>query len=445
MAASNVFAGRVPRIRNSTSGRLMIFAALLVPLLVYAIYYGFHHRMQKNEQRKAASQVAIVASDASKSNRAQIEQPTETAPAAPNAGVGTRPSWLQSAPHITPTQGSPVMPGRTPVMQQPTTTPAPVYYASPAPVAPTKDAMTELREQTTAARYAREVAAIEAPTGIQEQRSTTTAQVATPTPASPLDELAQYRQMVGSANPAGAPAAGGPPQQTGFEAQNAQDQKRAFNEGTEQQSDYLATTRVPPLSRWVVQRGIQIPAILPQTINSDLPGDIVGQTIRDVYDSPTQKYVMIPAGSRLVGEYNSGVTYGQSRVQVVWTAIYFPDGSHVDLDRMPGHGVDGSVGLKDQTDQHYKRLIAGIALSSLFAAGVEISQNHSQTSTLAYPSNTQILGSAVGQQASQLGEQITTRNLNIQPTLKIRPGEVFSVSVKKDIVFPGPYEPIPVK
>ena len=230
---------------------------------------------------------------------------------------------------------------------------------------------------------------------------------------------------------------------SGYREQNAQSEKGQFQQsGEAPEEDYLKTTRTPPLSPWVVQSGTVIPAALPHRLVSDLPGDLIAEVARDVYDSPTQKYVMIPAGSRLVGEYNSSVMYGQNRVQIVWTAIYFPDGSFIDLDRMPSHAADGAVGLKDQVDNHWKRVIGGVALSSVLAAGLQISQNRTNGSVLTYPSAGQEAAAAIGTQAAQLGEQITNRYLNIQPTLRIRPGEIFSVSVKKDMVFPGPYEPL---
>jgi type IV secretion system protein VirB10 len=200
---------------------------------------------------------------------------------------------------------------------------------------------------------------------------------------------------------------------------------------------------MPPISPWVIERGEVIPAGLPSQIVSDLPGDLVAEVKRDVYDTPTHRYVLIPAGSLLAGEYNSALSYGQKRVQEVWSYLRFPDGSYVDLDKFVGHGADGSTGLSDQVDNHIKRLIGGVALSSMFAAGLQISQNRTTgNSTLTYPSNAQLAASAVGQQAAELGQQITSRNLNVQPTVKIRPGEVFYVSVMKSIVFPGPYKPL---
>jgi type IV secretory pathway VirB10-like protein len=222
---------------------------------------------------------------------------------------------------------------------------------------------------------------------------------------------------------------------------NGQQAKRAFQKAGE--GDYLKTTRTAPISPWVLERGDVIPAGLPSQLVSDLPGDLVAEVKRNVYDSPQHKYIMIPAGSLVAGEYNSSVNYGQKRAQVIWTYLRFPDGSYIDLDKFISHSADGSVGLSDQVDNHIKRLIGGIALSSGFAAGLQISQNRTTgNSTLSYPSNAQLAASAVGQQASELGQQITSRNLNVQPSIKIRPGDVFYISVMKSIIFPGPYKPL---
>jgi type IV secretion system protein VirB10 len=227
----------------------------------------------------------------------------------------------------------------------------------------------------------------------------------------------------------------------GSDDPNGQDEKRAFQQAPE--GDYLKTTRIAPLSPWVIERGEVIPAGLPNQLVSDLPGDLVAEVKRDVYDSPQHRYVLIPAGSLLAGDYNSGVTYGQKRAQVIWTYLRFPDGSYVNLDKFISHSADGAVGLSDQVDNHIKRLLGGVAMTSLFAAGIQISQNRTGgNSTFAYPSNAQLAAAAAGQQAAQLGQQITSQNLRVQPTIKIRPGDVFYVSVLKTIIFPGPYKPL---
>ena len=323
------------------------------------------------------------------------------------------------------------------------------YYAPPRPSWESTEPQD--RSKTAALRAEeRRQAAIQAPTGIVASGATqSAAQRAIDPIQADLDRIAQISQAAASnmsrpnmsgGYPAFGPSASGAAV-TEESDLNQQNGKRKFQQ--EEEGDYLKTTRVAPLSRWVVERGDKIIAILPTKVVTDLPGDLIAEVKDDVYDTPTHKFIMIPAGSLLAGEFNSSVTYGQGRVQVVWTYLRFPDGSYINLDKFVSHAADGAVGLKDQTDNHLKRLVGGVLLSSAFAAGIQISQNHNGTnSTLGYPSTSQIAASAVGQQAAQLGEQLTSRNLNVQPTLKIRPGEPFYVSVQKSMLFGGPYQPI---
>ncbi|MGA8026195.1 MAG: TrbI/VirB10 family protein [Bryobacteraceae bacterium] len=461
MATVNL-AGRTARPLPTISGRLLATAIAVFLLLIGAIVYGFHYRLEKQQARKDQQHSQMSASDASTSNRQSVEGeiPASSLSAGPQTAVMPSGSLIP-APLVnaakTVAHPFPAQQGQTIAANPQTPSAAPVYYTpQPLPLpGPRVDAQEELRKQALEHRYARQQEAIEAPTGAQEQRTAASSSV---DPASA--ELAQINGLLhpaagvpgmasGQVPMASAPALSGgaaPDIGGGYGVQNAQGEKRQFQEGGEGPGDdYLKTTRTPPLSPWVVQRGTVIPAAVPQRLISDLPGDLIAEVQRDVYDSPTQKYVMIPAGSRLVGEYNSSVTYGQNRVQIVWTAIYFPDGSFIDLDRMPSHAADGAVGLKDQVDNHWKRIIGGVALSSVLAAGLQISQNRTNGSVLTYPSTGQEMASAVGTQAAEMGQQITSRNLNVQPTLKIRPGEIFAVSVKKDMLFPGPYEPLPAK
>jgi type IV secretion system protein VirB10 len=161
----------------------------------------------------------------------------------------------------------------------------------------------------------------------------------------------------------------------------------------------------------------------------------------NVYDTATGRYLLIPQGCRLVGVYNSRIGYGQDGVQVVWDRVIYPDGSSLDLSGMIGQDAHGFSGFRDKVDRHYTRLVGFAVLTSLFSAASEIAQDQNR-SVLVYPSAGQIAGSAVGQQASDLGAQITRRNLNVQPTLKIRVGYRFNVRVNRDILFDGPYEPL---
>lgn len=204
--------------------------------------------------------------------------------------------------------------------------------------------------------------------------------------------------------------------------------------------DYLRSTRQVPLSRYEVKAGWEIPAVLEQSLNSDLPGELKALVTSNVYDTATGLYLLIPQGCRLIGKHDSRVSYGQDGVQVTWNRLIFPDGSSIDLDGMVGLDSHGNAGLRDKVDHHYRRLLGFSVLTSMFTAAFEISQRQNQ-SVLAYPTPGQAASSAVGQELSQAGSQITRRNLNAQPTIKVPAGYRFTVRVNRDILFDAPYEP----
>jgi type IV secretory pathway VirB10-like protein len=162
----------------------------------------------------------------------------------------------------------------------------------------------------------------------------------------------------------------------------------------------------------------------------------------NVYDTATGRYLLIPQGSRLVGRYDSHVAYGQDGVQVVWERIIYPDGSSVDLNGMVGLDSHGNAGLRDQVDHHYKRLLGFAALTSMFNAGFAMSQPQGQ-SILAYPSASQLAAEGAARDMSEFGAEITRKNLNTQPTIKVPIGYKFTVRVNRDMLFDAPYQPIP--
>ena len=233
-----------------------------------------------------------------------------------------------------------------------------------------------------------------------------------------------------------------PEQRTDYQRQNDQEQKTGFGSlHGNPESEYLGRVRKPALGKYEIKAGWLIPAVLEQQLNSDLPGLIRGLVRENVYDSVTGRYILLPAGSTLVGIYNSHVGYGQSALQAVWRRVIFPDGSSLSLGGFQGDDSTGAAGFRDQVNSHWGRILSGALLTSLFAAGIELSQG-TNSSVLQSQSVGQQVGQAVGQQVGQLGTEVTRRNLNVQPTLVVRPGYRFFVRVEKDILFSGPYAPM---
>lgn len=193
-----------------------------------------------------------------------------------------------------------------------------------------------------------------------------------------------------------------------------------------------------PRSPYELRAGFVVPATLISGINSELPGQIIAQVSQDVYDTPRGKYKLIPQGSRLIGAYTSEVAYGQSRILIGWQRIIFPDGKAMDIGSMPGADGAGYAGFKDQVNNHYFRLFGSAFLMSAVTAGVALSQPDQGVNSR--PTASSAMSEALGQQLGQVTAQIISKNLNISPTLEIRPGYRFNVMVTKDMTFSKPYQ-----
>ena len=194
-----------------------------------------------------------------------------------------------------------------------------------------------------------------------------------------------------------------------------------------------------PRSPYERRAGFIVPAMLISGINSDLPGQIVSQVSQDVFDTATGKWRLIPQGSRLVGQYSSDLVYGQSRVLVAWQRIVFPDGKAMDIGSMPGADSAGYAGLRDQVNNHYLRLFSSAFLMSGITAGIAISQPQTVNQGTRQSASS-AMSEALGQQLGQVTAQLIARNMNIAPTLEIRPGYRFNVIVTKDLTFSRPYK-----
>ena len=196
-----------------------------------------------------------------------------------------------------------------------------------------------------------------------------------------------------------------------------------------------------PASPYQVMAGTVIAGALVTGIKSDLPGDVIATVTEPVYDSATGKFLLIPQGSRILGKYNSQVSYGQSRVQVVWNRIILPDTSSLTLDNLVGTDPAGYAGLQDDVDWHWGRVVAGAALTTLLGVGAELAAPESRQE-----GNRIVVAARESAQdgVNQVGQEMTRRNLDIQPTLTMRPGLPVRIIVNRDLVL-RPYQPLFVR
>jgi type IV secretion system protein VirB10 len=323
-------------------------------------------------------------------------------------------------------------------------TPAPTQYRDPTP-----------EERRRELAYRRELEALDAPTASREsflQSRQADAVGPNTTGDAGLAQLLQAMQ----GRPSGASGGSSPSplsriafsggtqsQAEEYRWQNAQEDKEAFVEKARERKTetYLGASRLKPLSRYEIKAGWDIPAILEQALNSDLPGEVKALVRENVYDTATGKHLLIPQGSRLIAVYDSRVTHGQDGLQVAWNRIIFPDASSINLEGMIGQDARGYAGLRHDVDNHYRRLIGTAILTSAFSAAFQLSQTRRGT-VFTYPSPGEIAGSSVAGNLSQIGAEVTRRNLNVQPTIKVPIGYRFNVRVNRDLLFDAPYAPL---
>ncbi|MFC0804665.1 MULTISPECIES: IncP-type conjugal transfer protein TrbI [Sinorhizobium] len=219
---------------------------------------------------------------------------------------------------------------------------------------------------------------------------------------------------------------------------NGQTPKEDFFNQDIKDLGYLPNQVVPQISPYELKRGSVIPATLVTGLNSDLPGRIGAQVSQNVYDSATGYRLLIPQGAKLFGRYDSKISFGQKRVLVVWTDLIFPNGSTLQIGGMTGTDAEGYGGLKDKVDRHLWRTFGSAALIALIGTGIDVSMPES--STLA----TQDTASDAARRSfaesfGRVAEQTISKNLNVQPTIRIRPGYKFNVLVDQDIIFPASF------
>ncbi|GAA4497539.1 TrbI/VirB10 family protein [Gluconacetobacter tumulicola] len=202
----------------------------------------------------------------------------------------------------------------------------------------------------------------------------------------------------------------------------------AFLEGQPDRATTSPDHIAPPASPYVLQAGTVIAGALNTKISSDLPGQIVGHVTQNVYDSPTGRYLLIPQGSRLFGAYNSGISFGQQRTQIIWTRLIYPDGESLVLEKLPGGDAIGQSGLSDEVDNHWGQLFKAALVTTLLSVGSEAGTSWNENNLM------QAIRSGASNGFSMVGNRLIDRSLNIQPTLTDRPGLPFTLILNRDLI-----------
>jgi type IV secretion system protein TrbI len=252
-------------------------------------------------------------------------------------------------------------------------------------------------------------------------------------PVSPLAAFPQAPDPAGGMSRVLEKFASGQGQGQGEEDQNKQEEKRGFTREDRKDFPYLKTSLLTPISPYEVKAGTILPGVLITGMNSDLPGQITAQARENVYDTVSGRYLLIPIGSRYIGEYDSKISYGQERLLVVWTRVIMPNGNSISLENMPGIDLSGYAGVSGKVNNHYGKLITGVVLGSILGATAQVAVG-GQGTAISPPSFGQLATAGAAQNLNQAGQRITERNLNLQPTIEAAPGQKINIFVTKDMI-----------
>ena len=292
----------------------------------------------------------------------------------------------------------------------PTAVEAPTYDFRPDPVSEAERA-----ERIRRARLVQD--SLESPVFFQTSNRMSESTVS---PERPLDPFAAL-----AARAEDAPAL---PFGPATEDPNLQSSKIAFAGENLDDAIYNPHRIVDPASPYQVMAGTIIPASLITGLNSDLPGTIIAQVTQPVYDTVTGNHLLIPQGARLIGRYDSRVSFGQERALVVWDRVLFPNGASIQIEALPGADQEGYAGLSDRVDNHWGRVFTAAGLATLLGVGTELAFDDDETGIA------RAVRDGFQDTTNQAGQRIVDRNLNIQPTLRVRPGWPLRVIVTRDLI-----------
>ncbi len=211
---------------------------------------------------------------------------------------------------------------------------------------------------------------------------------------------------------------------------NGQNGKLAFLRSGPDGKIYNAHTIQKPVSPYQLMAGTVIAASLITGLNSDLPGTVIAQVTEHTYDSVTGQHLLIPQGSRLIGRYDSNISFGQNRALVIWQRIIRPDGTSIVIDNLPGTDPAGFAGVADRVDFHTRQLVKSIGLATLLGVGTELSLGSNESELV------RAIRESIQENTNRAGQRLVERTLDIQPTITVRPGWPIRVIVNKDIILP---------
>ena len=247
------------------------------------------------------------------------------------------------------------------------------------------------------------------------------------TPVSPEDRMKSIASMM--------------PGMTGYSS----DSYTSLNNQSDKASFATSNTAGSGQYRWNTEislyKGTDIPAVLETAINTDLPGQVIARVTSNVYSSKDGKYLLIPEGTTLTANYNSSISYAQSRVQVAWNTMIRSDGLEVNLGNMQGVDAQGMTGYTGHKSEHPFEYAKAMGLIAMFSIIDTKFNNSINTQNNQYAQNAL---ADVYSATSKMNQKILDRAMDIQPTITIKSGTKIHLITNVSMDLP-PVDNYPIK
>ncbi|MBD9561097.1 type IV secretion system protein VirB10 [Ensifer sp. ENS03] len=222
-----------------------------------------------------------------------------------------------------------------------------------------------------------------------------------------------------------------------------EDRNSKYLAGASSLADRTAKARQIERIDAMIPEGTLIPGILETAINSDLPGQIRAITSQDVYSFDGRR-VLIPTGTRLIGEYQSEVTRGQKRIFVIWTRLLRDDGVSVRLNSIGADSL-GRSGLTGHVDNKWRERFGSAIMLSVVGAGASFLTGYGSDQAFGDDDSDAQRGEELARETitetfSDMANQVLGENLRIPPTISVSQGERVFVYVRQDLDFGAMYD-----
>lgn len=231
-----------------------------------------------------------------------------------------------------------------------------------------------------------------------------------------------------SASPAPLPLGTWPIGETSSPPKSDAEKKQAYFERAADNQITSGARLIDPVSPYTLLTGSVVPAALITGLQSDIPGQVLAQVTQDIKDSLSGRYVLIPKGARLIGQYDNEVSFGQSRILLVWSRLILPNGKSFVLEKLSAADARGYAGLVDKVDNHWAAIVNAGALSTLLGIGTQTGNTEDESDLV------RALRDGAADSINRAGQRIVERQLSVQPTITIRPGLPVRVILSRDLV-----------